>query len=37
MCRNDVMWFLYLVLNSFSVSPMYVSGVGLSLLVTVAW
>ena len=38
-CRNDAMWFLYLVLNSFSVSPMamYVSGVGLSLLVTVAW
>ena len=29
-CRNDAMWFLYLVLNSFSVSPMYVSGVGLS-------
>ena len=36
-CRNDAMWFQYLVLNSFSVSPMYVSGVGLSLLVTVAW
>ena len=36
-CRNDAMWFLYLVLNSFSVSPMCVSGVGLSLLVTVAW
>ena len=23
--RNDAMWFLYLVLKSFSVSPMYVS------------
>ena len=23
--RNDVVWFLYLVLKSFSVSPMYVS------------
>ena len=22
-CRNDAVWFLYLVLNSFSVSPMY--------------
>ena len=22
--RNDVVWFLYLVLNSFPVSPMYV-------------
>ena len=36
--RNDavMMWFLYLVLKSFSVSPMYVSVV-LSLRVTVAW
>ena len=34
--RNDVVWFLYLVLKSFSVSPMYVSVV-LPLRVTVAW
>ena len=34
--RNDVVWFLYLVLKSFSVSPMYVSVVLLSLRVTVA-
>ena len=36
-CRNDVVWFLYLVLKSFSVRPMYVSVVLLSLHVTVAW
>ena len=36
-CRNDAVWFLYLVLKSFSVSPMYVSLVLLSLRVTVAW
>ena len=35
--RNDVVWFLFLVLKSFSVSPMYVSVVLLSLRVTVAW
>ena len=35
--RNDTVWFLYLVLKSFSVSPMYVSVVLLSLRVTVAW
>ena len=35
--RNDVVWFRYLVLKSFSVSPMYVSVVLLSLRVTVAW
>ena len=35
--RNDAVLFLYLVLNSFSVSPMYVSVVLLSLRVTVAW
>ena len=35
--RNDTVWFLYLVLKSFSVSPMYVSVVLLSLHVTVAW
>ena len=35
-CRNDEVWFLYLVLKSFSVSPMYVSMVPLSLRVTVA-
>ena len=35
--RNDAVWFLYLVLKSFSVSPMYVSVVSLSLHVTVAW
>ena len=33
--RNDAVWFLYLVLKSFSVSPMYVSVVLLSLRVTV--
>ena len=34
MClRNDAVWFLYLVLKSFSVSPMYVSVVLLSLRV----
>ena len=31
--RNDAVWFLYLVLKSFSVSPMYVSVVLLSLRV----
>ena len=35
--QNDVVWFLYLILKSFSVSPMYVSVVLLSLRVTVAW
>ena len=35
--RNDAVRFLYLVLKSFSVSPMYVSVVLLSLRVTVAW
>ena len=35
-CRNDAVWFLYLVLKSFPVSPMYVSMVPLSLRVTVA-
>ena len=35
--RNDAVWLLYLVLKSFSVSPMYVSVVLLSLRVTVAW
>ena len=35
--KNDAVWFLYLVLKSFSVSPMYVSVVLLSLRVTVAW
>ena len=34
--RNDAVWFRYLVLKSFSVSPMYVSVVLLSLRVTVA-
>ena len=33
--RNDAVWFRYLVLKSFSVSPMYVSVVLLSLRVTV--
>ena len=32
--RNDAVWFLHLVLKSFSVSPMYVSVVLLSLRVT---
>ena len=36
-CQNDVVWFLYLVLKLFSVSPMYSSVVLLSLQVTVAW
>ena len=36
-CWNDAVWFLYLILKSFSVSPMYVSVVLLSLRVTVAW
>ena len=39
-CLRDGMmtvWFLYLVLKSFSVSPMYVSEVLLLLRVTVAW
>ena len=34
---NDAVWFLYLVLKIFSVSPMYVSVLLLSLRVTVAW
>ena len=37
-CRNDHdVWFLYLVLKSFFVSPTYVSEVLLSVRVTVAW
>jgi len=35
--RNDAVWFLNLVLKSFSVSLMYVSVVLLSLRVTVGW
>ena len=35
--RNDAVWFLYLVLTSFSGSPMFVSVVLFSLRVTVAW
>ena len=35
--RNDAVWFLYLVLKSFSVSPTYVSVMLLSWRVTVAW
>ena len=35
-CRNEAVWFLYLVLKSFSVSPMYVSMVLVSFPVTVA-
>ena len=34
---NDDWWRLYLVLNLHSVSPVYVSFVFVSLLVTVAW
>ena len=34
---GDAVWFLYLVLKSFSVSPMHISVVLLSLRVTVAW
>ena len=37
MCWNDVVWFLYLVMKSFSLSPIYVSGVLLSLCVMVTW
>ena len=36
MCLLSSVWFLYLVLKTFSVSPMYVSVV-LSMRVTVAW
>ena len=36
-CGNDAVWFLYLVLKSVSVSPMYVSVVLLPLRVMVAW
>ena len=36
-CRNDAVWFLYLVLKSFSVCLMYVSVMLLSLRVTAAW
>ena len=36
-CQNDAVWFLYLVLKSFSVSLMYVSVVVLSSRATVAW
>ena len=35
--QNDAVWFLYLVLKSFVLSPMYVSVMLLSLRVTVAW
>ena len=35
--QNDSVWFLYLVLKSFSMSPMYISVVLLSLHVMVAW
>ena len=35
--RNDAMWFLYLVLKSFPVSPMYLSVALVSLRVTAAW
>ena len=34
--QNDVVWFLYLVLKSFSASPMYISVMLLSLRATVA-
>ena len=34
---SEAVWFLYLVLKSFSVSPMYVSVVFLSFRVMVAW
>ena len=37
LCRNVALWFLYLTLNSFSVSPMYVSVLLLSCRVTEAW
>ena len=35
--RNAAVWFLYLVLKSLSVRPMYVCVVLLSFRVTVAW
>ena len=34
-CGNDDVWFLYLALRSFSVSPTYLSEVLLSVRVTV--
>ena len=37
LCRNVALWFLYLTLNSFSVSQMYVSGLLWSFHVTQAW
>ena len=37
MCLLSSVWFLYLVLKTFSVSPIYVSVVLLSVRVTVAW
>ena len=37
MCLLSSVWFLYLVLKTFSVSPMYVSVVLLSVRATVAW
>ena len=37
MCWNDVVWFLYLVMKSFSLSPIYVSGVLLPSCVMVTW
>ena len=36
-CWNDDVWFLYLVLKLFFVSPMYVSEVLLSVRVTITW
>ena len=36
-CLNVAVWFLYLVLKLFSVSPTYVSVVRLSMRVTMAW
>ena len=37
LCGHVALWFLYLTLNSFSVSPMYVSVLLLSFHVTEAW
>ena len=36
-CRNDDVWFLYLILKLLSVSPTYMSELLLSVPVTVAW
>ena len=34
-CRNEAVWFLYLVLKSFSVSPMYVLMVDFFIIIII--